>query len=81
MIPEIITQLDKSDVVNLGNIEARRDFTYVADTARGLINVLCSDIPDGEAVNVGSGKSYSIKELVSIIAELMGKNDYEIKRR
>lgn len=79
VIPEIITQLDKSDVVNLGNIEARRDFTYVADTARGLINVLCSDIPDGEAVNVGSGKSYSIKELVSIIAELMGKNDYEIR--
>lgn len=79
VIPEIITQLDKGPIVHLGNIEARRDFTYVADTARGLIAALCSDISNGEAVNVGSNVNYSVKELVAIISELMDCGDYEIR--
>lgn len=79
VIPEIITQLSKSNIVNLGNIYAKRDFTYVADTAKGLIATMCSDIPHAEAVNIGSNKVYSIKELVEIIAGLLGRTDYEIK--
>lgn len=79
VIPEIITQLDKGPVLYLGNLEARRDFTYVADTARGLIATLCSEIPNGEAVNVGSNVSYSVRELATVIAELMGRDDCEIR--
>jgi len=79
VIPEIITQLDKGPVVYLGNIKAKRDFTYVADTARGLISAICSDIPNGEAVNVGSGKVYSVEELVHLIARVMGREHYEIR--
>ena len=79
VIPEIITQLDKSSTVELGNIKARRDFTYVADTARGLIAALESDIPNGEAVNVGSGITYSVEELVGHIAPLLGHSRWDIR--
>lgn len=79
VIPEIITQLDKSAVVELGNVAARRDFTYVTDTARGLILTLLSDIPDGEAVNIGSNLTYSVRELVDEIAPLFGHAKWEIK--
>lgn len=79
VIPEIITQLDKGPVVHLGNLEARRDFTYVSDTARGLIAVLCSDIPNGEAANVGSNVTYSIRELAEMIGRLMGHESIDIR--
>lgn len=79
VIAEIITQLSKDNIVHLGNIEAKRDFTYVADTARGLLETICSDIPDGEAVNIGSNKIFSIKELVGMIAELLGHDQHEIR--
>jgi len=79
VIPEIITQLDKSPIVELGNVEARRDFTYVADTARALIAVLISDLPNGEAVNVGSNATYSVRELVDKIAPLLGHERWEIR--
>lgn len=65
-------------MIYLWNIEAKRDFTYVANTARGLIATWRPDIPDEETVNIGSGRVYTIKELVASIAELMGREDYEI---
>lgn len=73
IIPEIITQILKGDKVKLGNINAKRDFTYVSDTARAIILSLITDGIIGEVINVGSQRSYSIKELVNLISDLMGK--------
>jgi len=79
VIPEIIAQLSKSDVVCLGNIEAKRDFTYVEDIARGAVAVLGSDIPDGEVVNLGSNKAYLIEDLAHLIGKIMGHDHISIK--
>ncbi|HVU03172.1 MAG TPA: GDP-mannose 4,6-dehydratase [Polyangiaceae bacterium] len=79
VIPEIITQLDKGPVVELGNLDARRDFTFVADTARGLMAAALSDIPNGDAVNIGSNRTVSVRELVAEIAPLLGHERYEIR--
>jgi nucleoside-diphosphate-sugar epimerase len=79
VIPEIITQLDKGPVVSLGNFDARRDFTYVEDTARALVAVVASDIPDGEAVNVGSGVTFSVRELVDEVGRLMGHRECRLE--
>lgn len=79
VIPEIITQLSRRNVVCLGNIKAKRDFTYVEDTVKGAVSVLESDIPDGEVVNFGSNKAYSIEDLAYLVSEKMGYNDIEIK--
>ena len=79
VIPEIITQLDKGPVVHLGSLEARRDFTYVSDTSRALMATLCSDIPNGEAVNVGSNLTFSVKELAEMIGRLMGHESLDIR--
>ena len=73
IIPEIITQIMNGDVVKLGNINAKRDLTYVSDTARGIILSLVKEGIVGEVINVGSQKAYSIRELVELISEIMGK--------
>ena len=73
IIPEIIRQVEKSDVIKLGNINAKRDLTYVEDTARGIILSLVKEGIVGEVINIGSQRSYSIKDLVSLISEIMGK--------
>ena len=73
IIPEIIRQILKGDVVKLGNLNAKRDLTYVTDTARGIILSLVKEGIVGEVINIGSQRSYSIKELVSLISEIMGK--------
>jgi nucleoside-diphosphate-sugar epimerase len=79
VIPEIITQLSKGNSLKLGNIKAERDFTYVDDTARGAVDILESDIPDGEVANLGSNKAYSIEKLANLIGELIGHEQVKIE--
>jgi nucleoside-diphosphate-sugar epimerase len=78
VIPEIIAQLHRGSRVSLGNIKAERDFTYVHDTANALISVLASDLPDGDAVNVGSDTSFSVELLARKLAETMGVKSLDI---
>jgi nucleoside-diphosphate-sugar epimerase len=79
VIPEIIAQADRSDTVYLGNLNARRDFTFVHDTARGLMAVMRSKIPNGTAVNVGSDRTYSVRDVAHRILRLMGKSSARIR--
>jgi nucleoside-diphosphate-sugar epimerase len=72
VIPEIISQLSKGNVVNLGNIKASRDFTYVEDTVKGAVAIASSDIPKGEVINIGSNSSNSIEYLAQLIGNIMG---------
>ena len=79
VIPEIIAQLSRGNVVTLGNLEAERDFTYVHDTARWLIELFRSDVPPGQPVNVGSDNSHSVERLAHTLAAIMGIRDLEIR--
>ena len=73
IIPEIISQVERSDVIKLGNLNAKRDLTYVSDTANGIILSLVKEGIVGEVINIGSLRSYSIKDLVYLISDIMGK--------
>lgn len=79
VIPEIISQLSRKNIVSLGNIKAKRDFTYVEDIAKGAITIMESDIPNGEVVNLGSNRTYSIEKLAHLIGKLIGHDNIEIK--
>ena len=78
VIPEIIAQLHRGPRIALGNVKAARDFTFVHDTANALISVLASDVPNGEAINVGSDTSFSVEWLARALAEIMQVKPLEI---
>jgi nucleoside-diphosphate-sugar epimerase len=79
IIPEIIRQLHAGARLRLGNLDAERDFTFVDDTARALMAVMASDLPDGDVVNVGSGHAFSVASLVKRLARIMGMNDVQVE--
>lgn len=73
VIPAILSQLARRvAVLRLGATTPRRDFTYVADTARGLLRIGAADAAVGEVTNLGSGTDLSIGELVAQCGELVG---------
>lgn len=78
IIPSIISQLIKSNTVQVGNIYPKRDFTYVRDTVSGFYEIASSDKLFGEVTNIGMNFSISIKDLISIVANMIGV-DPEIK--
>jgi nucleoside-diphosphate-sugar epimerase len=75
IVPEIIHQLlSNTNEVRLGNINSRRDLTFVSDTAKGIINTLVAEGIVGETINLGSERSVSIRDLVNLIAEILCRN-------
>jgi GDP-mannose 4,6-dehydratase len=71
IVPEIISQLSKSDELVLGNLDARRDLTFVDDTARAVILLASKSNIDGQVFNVGSGVDYSVQDIVKATSSIM----------
>lgn len=71
VIPAMITQALTSNVLRLGNLDARRDFTYISDTVRGFL--LAGQTPgiEGMTFNLGSGQEISIGDLAEKILHLV----------
>ena len=64
-IPYVIEQLKKGEVLNVSPCEQKRDFIYVDDFAEAIHGLL--ENPEncvGEIVNVSSGNSISLKEII-----------------
>ncbi len=54
----------REPVIFVGNLEAQRDFTDVRDMVRAYVLALERGAP-GEVYNIGSGKAYSIRQLLN----------------
>lgn len=71
VIPTIITQALTQNEIRLGSLDPVRDVNFVKDTAAGFVKVAESPKSIGEVINVGSGKGYTIQELVTTILQIM----------
>jgi NAD dependent epimerase/dehydratase len=72
VIPTIISQIAAGKrSIELGETEATRDFTFVEDTARGMLALAEMEDGLGEVFNIGSNSEISIGALFGLIAELM----------
>jgi len=79
VIPALILKIRNAMVSNTNKVSVwgdgtpTRDFLYVEDAAHGIV-LAAEKYEDQEPINLGSEQEISIKELVSLISELMGYN-------
>ena len=64
MIPAILEQMNQGGEIQLGNLEARRDFIYVRDVAQALLALVKAENQSFGIFNVGTGYEYSIRDVV-----------------
>lgn len=76
VIPEIISQLDKSNKVYLGN-NSFRDFQYAGDAVRMAVELLEKG-EFGQVYNMGSEGGIKIYDLARTIGKIMGHEEIEI---
>ena len=73
VIPTVIGQIASGQKeIKLGSLHPTRDFTFVADTVRGFIEIMKTDHCFGEVANIGTGYEISIGETVELLSDLMG---------
>ena len=74
VIPTIITQLAKGNSqIKLGSITPTRDFNFISDTVNGFLSALKSKSGVGEVINLGSNFEISIRDIASLIGEIMNQ--------
>ena len=73
VIPTILAQALAGSELRLGSLDPSRDFVFVDDTVRGLLAFgAWSDAP-GSVVQLGTGTATTVRELVAIAEELVGR--------
>jgi UDP-glucose 4-epimerase len=60
-------------MIIFGDGSNTRDFTYVSDTANGILQAAFSDGVLGETINLGSGSEISLSHLAQEISQILGK--------
>ncbi len=74
IIPTVINQfISRNGEINIGNLTPKRDFTFVEDTAAAVQLVAKNDNFFGETIQLGTGKAYSIQEVVDLCEKISGK--------
>jgi UDP-glucose 4-epimerase len=73
VIPTILSQMIAgSSELRIGSLEPRRDFTYVSDTVSGFIAAGAQSGIEGEVIQLGTGSTSSIGEIVELARRLTG---------
>jgi len=70
-IKDSLNRKDKKLVIKMGNLNTERDFIDVNDAMDAYIKMVQGDFW-GEVFNICSGKSYSIRKVVEVIAGFSG---------
>ncbi len=73
VIPALIAQAITQSTIHLGNLEARRDFTYVSDTVAGFLKVAQTPGVEGQTLNLGTGVEIRIGDLAQKILALVDR--------
>lgn len=74
VIPTVLGQLLSGVThLRLGSTTPQRDFTFVTDTCDGFIRAASADLQPGETVQLGTGSTVSIGEVVRLCMEVTGR--------
>ncbi|MBN1183241.1 MAG: SDR family NAD(P)-dependent oxidoreductase [Bacteroidales bacterium] len=75
--PTIISQMLNGDVVKIGSLHPKRDFTFVLDTVEALTKVALLK-ESGEVFNIGSNCNISVREIIEAVSEILHKKELQI---
>jgi NAD dependent epimerase/dehydratase len=73
VIPTIVTQALTQEVIWLGNLDARRDLTYVSDTVAGFLRAAEAPGVEGQTFNLGTGIEVRIGDLTQQVIDFIGR--------
>ena len=79
VIPKFLLRcLAGKPMVIFGDGTQTRDFTFVGDTAGGILAAGLSEASVGQTINLGSGKEIQVRELANTIAQVLDRPHAEV---
>lgn len=82
VIPTVLSQmLAGAEHIKMGALDPKRDFTYATDTADGFARAAVADLPAGTVVQLGTGRTVSVGEVVEMCLKVTGSHAQVITDR
>jgi len=79
VIPKFLLRcMTGKPMVVFGDGTQTRDFTFVTDTARGILLAGMASEAVGQTINLGQGSEISINDLAGEVARVVGRSDAEV---
>jgi NAD dependent epimerase/dehydratase len=78
IIPTIISQALVNDILHLGSLDPRRDFTYIDDTIEGLLKVAATPKAVGQEIQLASGRPTSVGEIADLVIGILNNGTKNI---
>jgi nucleoside-diphosphate-sugar epimerase len=72
VIPTIIVQALRHDVIEIGSTMPTRDFNFVEDIAEGFVLAGFARDAVGEVFNLGTGEEHSVQEVIETVSTILG---------
>ena len=77
-IPEMIRQCIKEPTIRVGNLETRRDFTYVDDCVNAMIAALETRDIEGHIINLGTSRTQKMRYILNLIKKESDAEDKDV---
>lgn len=71
LIPSIIRQVKNREDIHVKDLEPKRDYVYVEDVVSAVLAAV-KQVKGFNVFNIGSGESYSVAELITLIQQISG---------
>ena len=72
LVPYVIKNSLKDKTFKISSGEQLRDFLYIKDAVDAIFAALTNDSINGKIINIGSGKPYSVRNVVETIIKIIG---------
>ena len=81
LLPKVYYQIadTSSDKIEVFNLAPKRDYVYVGDLVDALVRIL-PHVKGYDVYNVGSGRSYSVKDAIEIIQRELGTDKQVVEK-
>lgn len=80
LVPKVLGAIKEGKPIPVfGNGKNSRDYVYVGDVVDAFISAMDNNVIQGDAVNIGSGQSYSVLEVIDIVKKHIGQRDVTIE--
>jgi UDP-glucose 4-epimerase len=76
LIPSIISQARQGKII-LNDERPKRDYIHVSDIVSAIVKSIEKDESELLKINLGTGESYSVEEVVNIVNSIFG-NDLDV---
>jgi GDP-4-dehydro-6-deoxy-D-mannose reductase len=74
LIPFIIHQAMYGKKIMVKDLEPKRDFVYIEDLVNFIVKAVNSRLKGINVFNVGTGVSYSVAEIITVVQNVLGTN-------